>query len=250
MMKMSSLAVLLVVLIATFVVPALAQVLISDDFESGVVGDIPPGWQTKDGVTTDEFAVVDSTVKNGSKALKVNSAADDHDMWIEFGRSVTVASVEFWIYPEQVGRGVNFLMLNGSIARGDAGPYLSWGAGTDGMLTRYAAGAWGPTNTPFDIQKWTYVKIVANSDTDTFDIYLGDGPDALPGAPQEAGVPYRAATDGFDRIMFLGWNSVVGPGYIDDILAYEGDVRPEGVITAVELENKTTATWGAVKSEY
>ncbi len=245
MMKLSISVVLMIIL----VVPAFADVLVLDTFENSIIGEIPKDWQVKDGVIPDEFSVVDSPVKNGSKALKVNSAANDHDMWIEFGKSVTVASVEFWIYPDQAGRSVSFLMLNGSSARGDAGPYLSWAAGTEGMLTRYSGG-WGATNTPFDAQEWTYVKIVADSDTDTFDVYLGAGPGDLPTAPQEAVLPYRVPTDGFDRIMFLGWDNVAGPAYVDDVLVYEGDVRPEGVIAPVEPEYKTATVWGAVKSAY
>jgi len=241
-----SLSVFLVLMLS---IPAFADVLVSDDFEDSVLGEIPAGWQAKDGVLAEEFPVVDSLVKNGSKALKVNSAADDHDIWIEFGKSVTVATVEFWIYPDQAGRSVSFLMLNGSSDRADAGPYLGWAAGTDGMLTRYSGG-WAATNTAFDVQQWTYVKIVADSDTDTFDIYLGSGPDDLPDAPQEPDVPYRVATEGFDRIMFLGWSSVVGPAYVDDVLVYEGALRPEGVVTPVEPEDKAATAWGAVKSSY
>lgn len=236
-------------LMVVFAVPCFADLLVFDSFENGVIGEFPVGWQIKDGVTTDEFAVVDSPVVNGGKALKVDSRANDHDMWLEFGKSATVVSVEFWIYPDQIERSANFLMLNGSIARADAGPYLSWGAGTDGMITRYSGG-WAPTATPFDAQVWTYVKIVADSDADTCDIYLGAGPNDLPDAPQEAGVGYRVPTDGFDRAMWLGWESVVGPAYVDDFMAYEGDVRPEGVISAVEPTNKVAATWGTIKSTY
>ena len=238
----------LMVLLFAVSVPTFADVLGSDDFEDSIVGEFPMKWQVKDGVTTDEFAVVDSPVKNGSKALKINSLVNDNCIWLEFGKSVTVASVEFWIYPEQEGRSATLLMLNGSIDRATAGPYISWGQSA-GMITRYTGG-WGPTNTPFDAQVWTYTKIVADSDVDTLDIYLGGGPDELPDVPTEAGITYRVPTDGFDRILWLGWSDAVGPAYIDDVLVYEGDERPAGAVTAVEPVGKAATTWGAIRANY
>jgi len=238
---------LLIIAMFAISINVFADMPILETFENDVIGNLPSNWKAKEGVTTDEFVVVSSPVMNGSKALKVNSKVDDHGIWIEFGKTVTVVSVEFWIYPDLAERSATLLMLNGSVNRADAGPYFCWGK-TVGVITYYAGG-WKPANTQFDAQKWTYAKVVADSGTDTFDLYLGGGPDALPAQPQEDNLPYRVPVDGFDRIMFLGWSDTVGPAYVDDILVYEGNVRPAGLVAPVEPWDKAAVVWGAIKSD-
>ena len=59
----------------------------------------------------------------------------------------------------------------------------------------------------------------------------------------------QGSCDGFDRIMFLGWSDTVGPAYVDDILVYEGNVRPAGLVAPVEPWDKAAVVWGAIKSD-
>jgi hypothetical protein len=174
---------------------------------------------------------------------------DEQDVWFEFGKEVPVVTLEFWIFPSTSNRTLSVLLLNGSVERGEAGPYLGWAGLTPGRLDRYAGG-WGATGTEFVDNEWTYVKIVADTTRSPkgYDVYLGDDRDNLPEEPQEKNLPYRnTGLTAFDRVLFLGWSNVAGPAYIDDLLIYEGEERPSGVFISVEPAGKLAAKWGTIK---
>ena len=222
------------------------DLILFETFEDYEVGDDPAGWDTDNSNYMD---VVEDPVKNGEKSLKVECPVDEQDVWFEFGREVQVVSLEFWIFPSTSNRTLSVLLLNGSVERGEAGPYMGWAAQTPGRIDKYVGG-WVATGTEFADNEWTYIKIVADTTRSpkSYDIYLGEDRDNLPEEPQEKGLAYRnSGLTAFDRVLFLGWSNVAGPAYIDDILIYEGEERPSGVFISVEPVGKLAAKWSTIK---
>ncbi len=245
-MKLIAVSSLLIISLAIAPLAFAGDLIVFETFEDYEVESDPRDW---DADNADDMDVVDDPVKNGERSLMVECRVDEQDVWFEFGREAEVVSVEFWIFPSTSSRTLSLLLLNGSVARGDAGPYLGWAAQTPGLLSRYAGG-WGATGTEFEDNEWTYVKIVADATRAPkgYDVYLGAGPDELPDKPQEENLPFRnTGLSAFDRVLFLGWGNVAGPGYIDDILIYEGTERPGGLFIAVEPIDKLTTKWGMIK---
>jgi hypothetical protein len=249
MMKWVILLSLLTISIAVVPFAFAGDLIVFEDFEDYEAEEDPEGWDTDN---TSFMDVVEDPVKNGEKSLKIHCPTDEQDVWIEFGREVQVVSVEFWIFPSTSSRTLSLLMLNGSVARENAGPYLGWGSCQAGFLCRYTGGAWGSTGIRFEDNEWTYVKVVADltRSPKSYDVYLGEGPDKLPDEPQGKNIPYRStAMSAFDRVLFLGWGDVAGPGYIDDFLVYEGTERPSGIFSiSVEWMGKLATKWGAVRN--
>ena len=228
---------------------ALAEDLILfDDFEAYDLDSHPKGWTADD---ANLMAIVNDPVKSGEKSLKIDCRTDERDVWFEFGREVQVVTVEFWIFPSTASRTLSLLLLNGSVDRANAGPYMGWGMPTAGSIGRYAGGGWGSTGVKFNGEEWTYVKVVADATRSpkSFDFYLGEDPDKLPAEPQGKNIPYRnTGLSAFDRILFLGWGDVVGEGYVDDVLIYEGTKRPAGIgKISVEPMGKMAIRWGKMK---
>jgi len=247
-MKSSLIPLLLLMFFIAVAHPVYAgDLIIFETFEDYDVDSDPDGWNADDTIYMD---VVDSIVKNGNNSLKIECPTDDRDVWIEFGKSVEVVSVEFWVFPSTANRTITLLMLNGSVERADGGPYLGWGAQGAGALARYSGGAWGPTGENFDDNEWTYVKVVADATRSpkSFDVYLSKDRDKLPDEPQLKNVPYRSTNmSAFDRVLFLGWSDMAGPAYIDDFLVYEGTERP-GLLFAVEPVGKLATQWGLIRT--
>ncbi len=248
MMKWAIVLSLATACIATVSLAFAGDLIVFETFEDYEVEEDPEGWDTNN---TQFMDVVDDPVKNGEKSLKIHCPTDEQDVWFEFGVEVQVVSVEFWIFPSTASRTLTLLLLNGSVERADAGPYVGWGSCQAGVLCRYA-GAWGPTGIPFEDNEWTYVKVVADvtRSPKSYDVYLGEGPDKLPDEPQGKNIPYRNnGISAFDRVLFLGWSDVAGPGYIDDFLIYEGTERPPGVFKGISVEpmRKLATYWGAVR---
>ncbi len=224
------------------------DLILFEDFEDYEVDSDPDGWDADNSIYMD---VVDDPVKNGEKSLKVYCPTDEMDVWFEFGREVSVVTIEFWIFPSTRNRTLSLLLLNGSVERADAGPYMGWAGLTPGFIDRYTGGAWGSTGVEFTDNEWTYVKVFADTTRSpkSYDFYLGEGPDDLPEEPQGKNIPYRnSGLTAFDRVLFLGWSNVAGPAYIDDLFIYEGTERPAGIIgIAVEPMGKLADKWGAIR---
>ena len=239
------------IIILCLIVSSLAfaeDLILYEDFEAYEVGDDPDGWDTDNTIYMD---VVDDPVKNGEKSLMVKCNVNEEDVWYEFGRTVKSVSIEFWIYPSTSSRTLSLLLLNGSVERADAGPYMGWAPVTNGFIDRYAGG-WGSTGVEFVDNEWTYVKVFADTTRapKSYDFYLAEDPDNIPEEPQGKNISYRNnGVAMFDRVLFLGWGDVAGPAYIDDILIYEGDERPPGIGgQAVEPMGKLATEWGTIKT--
>lgn len=233
-------------LIASFALAG--DLILFDNFEAYELDSHPNGWTADD---ANLMSIVNDPAKSGEKSLKIDCRADERDVWFEFGREVQVVTVEFWIFPSTASRTLSLLLLNASVDRANAGPYMGWGIPTAGSIGRYAGGGWASTGIKFEDSTWTYVKVVADATRSpkSFDFYQGEDLDKLPAEPQGKSIPYRnTSLSAFDRILFLGWSDVVGQGYIDDALIYEGTKRPAGVgKVSVEPMGKMAIRWGKMK---
>lgn len=227
------------------------DLILYEDFEAYEVGEDPAGWDTDNTVYMD---VVDDPVKNGEKSFKVQCPDDEMDVWYEFGRVVTAVTIEFWIFPSSSSRTLSLLLLNASVERANAGPYMGWAPLTPGFIDRYASGGWGTTGVEFIDNDWTYVKVFADTARvpRSYDFYLAEGPDSIPEDPQGKNIPFRnTGVSAFDRVLFLGWSGTAGPAYLDNLLIYEGDERPAGIGgQAVEPMGKLATKWSTIKTRW
>ncbi len=220
---------------------AIAQkVLVQTGFEKFTVGKPPKDWE----VRGDGFEVTNDTVKTDKKALAILAGANDDRVGIAIETENPIISVEFWVYIEGGGRSFNFKVVSAdNIAQNNGGVYLNWNANT---VRLFDGAAWQLID-DFDTDEWKYVRIIADVSKSEFDFYTGNDRNEALKAKAKKGLPFRdAAVNPVTKWVVFHVYSIAAPGYVDDLLVYEGD---EPVNLAVDLLGKLTTVWGHIKRD-
>ena len=218
---------------------AIAQkMLVQTGFEKETLGKPPKDWE----VRGDGFEVTNDTVKTDKKALAILGGANDDRVGIAIETENPILSVEFWVYIEGGGRSFNFKVVSAdNIAQNNGGVYLNWNANTARL---FDGAAWQLID-DFDTDEWKYVRLVADVGKSEFDFYTGNDRNEALKARGKKGLPFRnAAVNPVTKWIVFHVYSIAAPGYVDDLLVYEGD---EPVNLAVEPTDKLATVWGYIK---
>ena len=233
------LLVVIVLLNLVIVRTAVSQkVFVQTGFEEFPTGNPPKDWETIGG----DFEVSTDTVKTDKKALAILGGADGDGLGIPIETEEPIISVEFYVYIEGGGRCFNFKVATADgFGENNGCTYINWDAG---VVRLYDGGAWQLIG-DFETDTWKYVRIIADVSKSEFDFYVGDDRDDALGAKPEKGLPFRmpALAPTAKWVAFYTWGIVV-PGYVDDLLVYEGE---EALDLAVDPTGKLATFWAQVK---
>ncbi len=234
-------AVLVIALVfSSFLVQtAIAQkMLVQTGFEKETLGKPPKDWE----VRGDGFEVTNDTVKTDKKSLAILGGANDDRVGIAIETDNPIISVEFWVYIKSGGRSFNFKVVSSdNINQNDGGVYVNWNANT---VRLFDGAAWQLID-DFDTDEWKYVRVVADVSKSEFDFYAGDDRNETLKAKGKKGLPFRnAAVNPVTKWVVFHVYSIAAPGYVDDLLVYEGD---EPINLAVEPTDKLATVWGHIK---
>lgn len=217
------------------------EVFIQNGFEKETLGKPPTDWD----VLGKGFEVRDDEVKTDKRALAILQGANDDRAGYAIDTDNPIISVEFWAYIKSGGRSFNFrITTSDNLANNNGGVYINWDAN---IVRLFDGAAWQPID-DFDTDEWRYVLVVADTSKSIFDFYAGkDRNDALRAKPKKD-LPFRnAAINPAPKWVSFHVYSIAAPGYVDDLLAYEGD---EPLNLAVEPTEKLTTVWGHLKSPF
>ena len=240
-----------VILVSTVVVLSLAlfvpqclldataqEVYVQTGFEEFTLGKPPQDWE----ITAGQFEVTGDTVKTDKKSLAILGGADGDGLGPPIETENPIISVEFWLYIEGGGRSFNLKVASAdNIGENNGCTYINWDAN---IVRLYDGAAWQEIG-EFETDTWKYVRIVANFDKSEFDFYTGDDRNDALGAKAEKGLPFRNAALGPvpKWLVFYVW-SMAAPGYVDDLLVYEG---ADPLDLAVDAGGKLATFWGQIK---
>lgn len=219
---------------------AIAQeVFVQNGFEKESLGKPPKDWE----VVGKGFEVTDDEVKTDKKALAILQGANDDRVGYAIETKSSILSVEFWAYINSGGRSFNFrITTSDNLANNNGGAYINWDANA---VRLFDGAAWQPID-DFDTNEWRYVRVVADASKSTFDFYAGEDRNDALRAKGKKGLPFRnAAINPVAKWVSFHVYSIAAPGYVDDLLVYEGD---EPLNLAVEPAEKLTTVWGHLKS--
>lgn len=221
---------------------AIAQeVFVRNGFEKESLGKPPKDWE----VRGNGFEVTDDEVKTDKRSLGILQGANDDRVGVAIDTENPIISVEFWVYIKGGGRSFNFKVVTDvNQGQNNGGVYVNWDANA---VRLFDGDAWQHID-DFDTNKWRYVRVVADASKSKFDFYAGeDRNDALK-AKGKKGLPFRnAAINPVAKWVSFHVYSIAAPGYVDDLLVYEGD---EPLNLAVEPTEKLTTVWGHLKSPF
>lgn len=223
-----------------------AQMAVADDilihtgFEEFSDGKLPKDWE----VRGEGFEVTNKTAKTDRKSLAILSGANDDYVGTAIETDNPIISVEFWVYIQSGGRSFNFkIATSENIANNNACVYINWDAE---KVRCFDGTAWVAID-DFETGKWKYVRVVANVDKSKFDFYAGNDRDRTLADKGTTELPFRnqAEAPAVKWVTFHVY-SIAAPGYVDDLLIYEG-VEPANL--AVNASGKLTTTWGHLKGK-
>ena len=219
---------------------AIAQeVFVHNGFEKESLGKPPKDWD----VRGKGFVVTDDEAKTDKKALAILQGANDDRVGFAIETKSSILSVEFWAYIKSGGRSFNFrITTSDDLANNNGGVYINWDANA---VRLFDGAAWQPID-DFDTNKWRYVRVVADVSKSKFDFYAGEDRNDTLNDRGKKGLPFRnAAINPVPKWISFHVFSIAAPGYVDDLLVYEGD---EPLNLAVEPTEKLTTVWGHLKS--
>ena len=197
----------------------------------------------------DVFQASTNTVKTGKKSLAIFSEIQ-HELHVssyELDTDNPIVSVEFWVYIERGKQSfaVNVHSTEELFDNNAGGPYIEWNAG----VVRYHVHRGDPWRDIFDypVNKWNYVRIVANFEENVFDFYMGKSREKALASQPKRNFPFQdpAVAPRPKWFIILAW-AMTARGYIDDLLIYEGG---EPLNLAVEPSAKLTTLWGQLKRQ-
>ena len=219
--------------------PVFAQeTFLQTGFEKDSLGKPPNDWE----IVGKGFEITKDPVKTDKKALAILLGANDDRIGFPIETENPIITVEFWVYIEGGGRSFNFKVITSeNHAQNAGGPYVNWDANG---VRLYDGGAWRPID-EFKTDEWRYVRIVTDVSKSEFIFYSGnDRPTALKDKGKKK-LPFRNAALG-PVPLWVSFHiySITAPGYIDDLLIYEGD---EPINLSVEPSEKLTTAWAHIK---
>lgn len=216
------------------------EILIHTGFEEFSDGNLPNDWQ----VDGEGFEVTNKTAKTGRNSLAILSGANDEYVGTAIETDNPIISVEFCVYIQSGGRSFNFkIATSENIASNNACVYINW----DAEKVRCFDGAAWVAIDDFETGKWKYVRVVANVDKSKFDFYAGDDRNRTLADKGTQGLPFRNQAEApVAKWVTFHVYSIAAPGYVDDLLIYEGD---EPANLAVDASGKLATTWGQLKGK-
>lgn len=223
-----------------FAQTAIAQeVLVQTGFEEFTIGEPPTDWD----VAGNQLQITGDTVKNGAKSLGILGGANDDRVGVAIETDNPVISVEFWVYIESGGRSFNFRVLSSENLNQNSGAvYVNWDAN---IVRLYDGAAWQKIE-DFDTDTWKYVRVVADVSESEFDFYAGDNRNEALKAKGKKELAFRnAAENPVAKWVSFQVYTIAAPGYVDDLLIYEGD-EPRN-LAVVEPTDKLATVWGHIK---
>lgn len=218
---------------------AIAQeILVQTGFEEFALGKPPKDWE----VEGNGFEVTDDSVKTDKKALAILGGANDDRIGVAIETDSPIISAEFWVYIKSGGRSFNFRILSSDdLIQNNGAVYVNWDAN---IVRLYDGAAWQRID-DFGTDRWKYVRVVADVSKSKFDFYAGNDRNETLKAKGKKGLPFRnAALNPVAKWVSFHVYSIAAPGYVDDLLVYEGD---EPVNLAVDPLGKLTTAWGHIK---
>lgn len=195
------------------------------------------------------FQLSTKPVKNGRKSLEIFSEMKDrlHKSRHDFETDEPIVSVEFWVYVEKGEQsfGINLNTAESHVDHNLRGPYLEW---YDGDI-RYHIDRGDPWHeiAAYPINRWHYVRIVADFEKESFDFYMGKSREAALASRPKRNLEFQnpAAAPQPKRFSIWAW-AMTARGYMDDLVIYEGDTA---ITLAVEPTAKLSTLWGRLKSK-
>ena len=214
------------------------EVFVQTGFEKESLGKPPKDWE----VRGDGFKVADDEVKTDKRALGILQGANDDRAGVAIDTENPIITAEFWVYIKSGGRSFNFrIVTSENHAQNNGSVYINWNAD---MVRLYNGNAWEPID-DFETEKWRYVRVVADVSKNKFDFYAGEDRNEALRDKGKKGLPFRNAAE-FPVPKWVSFHvySIAAPGYVDDLLVYEGD---EPLNLSVEPAEKLTTVWGHIK---
>lgn len=218
---------------------AIAQeVFVQTGFEKETKGKTPKDWE----VRGNQFKVTDDVVKTDKKSLGILGGADDDRTGVAIETDNPIITVEFWVYIKSGGRSFNLKVISSdNIAQNNGGVYINWNANA---VRLFDGGAWQPID-DFETDTWRYVRVVSDVSKSQFDFYAGDDRNETLKDRGKKGLPFRNAAIGpVTKWVAFHVYGFAAPGYVDDLLIYEGD---EPLNLAVDPVGKLATVWGHIK---
>ena len=238
---------------------AAQEVFIQEGFEDIAEGALPEGWNEGFEYATHtqdipDFGVTTEIVKTGSKSLKAFGPEKSWYGGVPMPKQVPVVSVEFWYYVVEGGRGFTLCV---SPAQDDQKIYTgaTYIVFLDGNVCGWHNVEGQPGNgekvplVPYETGKWSYLRVVVDFVSQTFDLWGGDSPAAVWDRPPDAD-NYLNRNPGDQREPVCTWLAfwifdTATVTYVDDLLVYSGS-EP----AAADPAGKFATLWGEVKSGY
>lgn len=212
------------------------KILIETGFEDYAVGN-----------KADAFQASTDTVKTGKKSLTIFFEQQNqlHISGYKLETDEPIVSVEFWVYIERGKQSfaIGIHSAEKAFDNDAGGPYIDWNAGD----VRYHVHRGDLWREIFDypVNKWNYVRIVANFEKNMFDFYMGKSRKTALASRPKRNLSFQdpAIAPRPKGFIILAW-AMDARGYIDDLLIYEGG---EPINLAVEPTAKLTTLWGELK---
>lgn len=228
-----------IAVVFSFVVVAAAQeVYVRTGFEEFAVGNPPDDWEVVGG----QIEVNRDNVKTDDRSLAILGGADGDGLGVPIETENPVISVECWLYIAGGGRSFNLKVASAdTIGENNGCTYINW----DGEGVRlYDGAAWQPIG-EFETEAWKYIRVIADCEKSEFSFAVGDDRNSALAAKAEEGLPFRNPALGpvAKWVVFYIWGATA-PGYIDDLLVYEG---AEPLNLAVDPTEKLAVSWGQLK---
>ena len=217
------------------------EVFVQNGFEKESLGKPPKDWD----VRGKGFEVTDDEVKTDKRALAILQGANDDRVGVAIETENPIITAEFWVYIKSGGRSFNFrIVTSENHAQNNGSVYINWDANA---VRLFNGAAWQPID-DFETNKWRYVRVVADVSKNKFDFYAGEDRNEALRDKGKKGLPFRNAAE-FPVPKWVSFHvySIDAPGYVDDLLVYEGD---EPLNLAVEPTEKLTTVWGHLKGHF
>lgn len=195
------------------------------------------------------FQVSTKTVKTGKQSLEIFFEPQNqlHISAHDFKTDESIVSLEFWVYVERGEQSFAISMhaAEKSFDNNAGGPYIEW---YDGDI-RYHVHQGDPWReiVAYPVNKWHYVRIVANFREDAFDFYMDRSRETALASRPKRNLEFQdpATAPRPKWFLIFAW-AMDARGYVDDLLIYEGE---DPIPLAVEPTAKLTTLWGKLKRE-
>jgi hypothetical protein len=208
--------------------------LINDDFDSDTAGANPSGWTVTEGaayyldVSTSQYYSSSNSVKfidnDANSAIMQKTITGQTHFVVEFQAYLT--NLNEWQFYGRETTAINMIM-----------------SFYNGNLQYHNGAAWQQVTT-YSYNTWIHVMLLADTGTDTYDIYVDDMT-----TPKVSGAAFYAACANIARIEFRSGSTSTGvEAYLDDVFVYSYNTPgtyTSASITSSEDISAATLSWSA-----